>query len=373
MLTKDNPRIELLDYRYAGVVLSYLRHQRSVPAAEFDVLPSMRKSSSTEVCVNTELRPLRLGEILDRTFQLYRERFALFLGIAAVSTVLELLWSACQLGLATLLTRSHIGPAQQVVTTVTTIAGWAVSFGSAALATAAINRAVLAIYENRPVGIAGAYGALRGRWLTCVWTNILAFFIAWSPIIVVALGAVLAVVVARSTKTLSVANTTTFVYAFAALAAVVAVPLCVWLSLRYALAIPACIQEGIGTTSSLKRSVELSRDSRGRIFLLMLVVGAAGTILLTTFMIPTFFVLAKNKGHMALGPTIYGLGVGFIVNTMMKPVYGIGLTLFYYDQRVRKEGYDVEWMLEHSTQPGSPVPPELLPGPGSPPSGMIPG
>jgi hypothetical protein len=323
--------------------------------------------------VNIELRPFRLGEILDRTFQLYRERFTLFLGIAAVSTLLELLWSACQLGLSSLLNRHHIGPAQQVITTVTAIAGWAFGFGCAALATAAINRAVLAIYEGKPVGISGAYGAVRGHWLTCVWVNILAFFIAWSPIIVVALGAVMAVVVARSAKTLSVANGVTFVYGFAGIAAFFAVPLCVWLSLRYSLAIPACIQESIGTISSFKRSVLLSRESRGRILLLFLVVGAAWMIVLMVFMIPGFAVLAKNRGHMALGTTIYTLGVSFLCNTLMKPVYGIGLTLFYYDQRIRKEGYDVDWMLEHSTQPGTLAPPELFPGPDSSPSGMIAG
>jgi hypothetical protein len=27
-------------------------------------------------------------------------------------------------------------------------------------------------------------------------------------------------------------------------------------------------------------------------------------------------------------------------------MYATGLTLFYYDQRVRKEGYDIEWMME---------------------------
>lgn len=323
--------------------------------------------------MNIELRPLRLGEILDRTFQLYRERFTLFLGIAAVSTLLELLWSACQLGLTSLLNRHHIGPTQQVITTVTAIAGWAFGFGCAALATAAINRAVLAIYEGKPAGITSAYGAVRGHWLTCVWVNILAFFIAWSPIIVVALGTVMAVIVARSAKTLSVANGVTFVYGFAGLAAFVAVPLCVWLSLRYSLAIPACIQEGIGTISSLKRSVQLSRESRGRIFLLFLVVGAAWMIVLMVFMIPSFAILAKNRGHMALGMTIYTLGISFIGSTLMKPIYGVGLTLFYYDERIRKEGYDVEWMLEHSTQPETPVPPELFPGPGSSPSGMIAG
>jgi hypothetical protein len=325
------------------------------------------------VCVNIELRPLRLGEILDRTFQLYREHFALFLGIAAVSTLLELVWSACQLGLTSLLSRYHIGPTQQVITTVTAIAGWAFGFACAALATAAINRAVLAIYEGRPAGITSAYGAVRGRWLTCVWVNILAFFIAWSPIIVVALGAVMAVIIARGAKTLSVANGVTFVYGFAGIAAFVAVPLCVWLSLRYSLAIPACIQEGLGAISSLKRSVQLSRESRGRIFLLLLVVGTVWMIVLMAFMIPGFALLAKNSGHMALGTTIYTLGVSFLCNTLMKPAYGIGLTLFYYDERIRKEGYDVEWMLEHSTQPGTVVPPELFPGPGSAPGDMIAG
>ena len=43
-----------------------------------------------------DLRPLTLGEILDRTFTLYRRNFPLFLGIAAVPAVLQLalnLWN----------------------------------------------------------------------------------------------------------------------------------------------------------------------------------------------------------------------------------------------------------------------------------------
>jgi hypothetical protein len=30
------------------------------------------------------------------------------------------------------------------------------------------------------------------------------------------------------------------------------------------------------------------------------------------------------------------------------PIYSIALTLFYYDQRIRKEGYDVEWLIEQA-------------------------
>jgi hypothetical protein len=36
----------------------------------------------------------------------------------------------------------------------------------------------------------------------------------------------------------------------------------------------------------------------------------------------------------------------FFTNTFIGPIYSTGLTLFYYDQRVRKEGYDIEMMMQ---------------------------
>jgi hypothetical protein len=36
---------------------------------------------------------------------------------------------------------------------------------------------------------------------------------------------------------------------------------------------------------------------------------------------------------------------GFVVNTLIGPIYATGLTLFYYDQRIRNEGFDIEWMM----------------------------
>jgi hypothetical protein len=37
---------------------------------------------------------------------------------------------------------------------------------------------------------------------------------------------------------------------------------------------------------------------------------------------------------------------GFLVHTFIGPIYATGLTLFYYDQRVRKEGFDIVWMMQ---------------------------
>ena len=47
----------------------------------------------------------------------------------------------------------------------------------------------------------------------------------------------------------------------------------------------------------------------------------------------------------------------FAVRALTKPVYGIALTLFF-DQRIRKEGFDIEWMMQ---QAGMLPPPQSQP------------
>jgi hypothetical protein len=41
-------------------------------------------------------------------------------------------------------------------------------------------------------------------------------------------------------------------------------------------------------------------------------------------------------------------GLWFAVQARTKPDYGIALTLFYYDQRIRKEGFDSERMMRYA-------------------------
>jgi hypothetical protein len=42
-------------------------------------------------------------------------------------------------------------------------------------------------------------------------------------------------------------------------------------------------------------------------------------------------------------------GLWFAVQALTKLVYGIALTLLYYDQRIRKEGFDIEWMMQQAS------------------------
>jgi hypothetical protein len=301
--------------------------------------------------VDIELRPLTLSEILDRIFQLYRARFALFLGIAGVSTILELLWNLINMAELRWMTRHHL--ARQWATTVSTIPAWAILFAAAALCLAATNRAVAAIYDGEPTSIVKAFAALRRGWLRYVWVNTLAFFIAWASIIAVVLVAVMATLIARRASTLGQANAITLVYGATALLVLFALPLCLWLTLRYSLAVPACIEEKLGTLRSLKRSIFLTQDTKGRILVLLLIVMAAQGTIVSAFMTPVFVFMVRARGQASPGMTAYTLAVSALSSALIKPIYSIGLTLFYYDARVRKEGFDLERMLERSSMDAS--------------------
>jgi Membrane domain of glycerophosphoryl diester phosphodiesterase len=297
--------------------------------------------------VDIELRPLRLAEILDRIFQLYRARFALFLGIAGISTILELLWNLIQMAEVRWMTRHHL--AQLWATAVSTIPAWAILFAAAALCLAATNRAVAAIYDGEPASIVKAFAALRRGWLRYVWLNTLAFFIAWGSIIAVVLVAVMAALIARRANTLGQANMITLVYGATGLLVLFALPLCLWLTLRYSLAVPACIEEKLGTLRSLKRSVFLTQETKGRILVLLLIVMAAQTTIVSAFMSPVLVLMVRARGQASPGMTAYTVAVSALAGVVIKPIYSIGLTLFYYDARVRKEGFDLERMLERSS------------------------
>src|ERR1035438_7135806 len=96
----------------------------------------------------------------------------------------------------------------------------------------------------------------------------------------------------------------------------------------------------------MRRGIELSKGSRGRIFLLgvMIVIIQLGLV----FTSQGFFIVAAFKNHivLTLWAQILQQFVGFLTNSFIGPMYATGLTLFYYDQRIRKEGFDIEWMMQ---------------------------
>ncbi len=120
------------------------------------------------------------------------------------------------------------------------------------------------------------------------------------------------------------------------------------MSLRYSLAVPACTVENLTARAAIRRSIQLSKGSRGRIFMLALL--ALIIQLGLTGITQGFFVFAgiKNHGVLPVWMSVMQQFLAFLTNTFVAPIYATGFTLFYYDQRVRNEGYDIERMMHNA-------------------------
>jgi len=118
-----------------------------------------------------ELRPLSLGELLDRTFSLYRRNFWVFAGIMALPSVLTIPVNAFMFGVQGSMMNAA-SPGRPPFTPTPGMMGgiflgyllFAVIFGSIyAIAMGAATCAVSDVYLGRAATVRGSYGRIRGR------------------------------------------------------------------------------------------------------------------------------------------------------------------------------------------------------------------
>jgi len=138
-------------------------------------------------------------------------------------------------------------------------------------------------------------------------------------------------------------------------------PFGVWMMLRYSLSNAASVFEDLGVRASLKRSISLSKGRKGSILVMAFLAWVISAVLTYAGLMPLIinvFHTVINHGTpvVGIGLTIYSLLVGFVVTSLTLPLYSIGLTLYYFDQRIRMEGFDVEWLLQKAS-PAPPPPP----------------
>lgn len=307
--------------------------------------------------METTLRPLTLGEILDRTAELYRNHFLLFAGISSVYAGILLVLSLLQIGAQQAALALHHSDDLIAVTVVGVVILWLAIFVTGGLAVAANTRAVGWVHLGEPASIAAAYRAILPRTGRYLWLMTISYFLAWFPFAILYGGyAALLFVYIRPKGLLTphpatppdaqmvmVLGVSTIAFLFLGLAAFV---YGILMSLRYSLAVPACTVEGLTARAAIRRSIFLSKGSRGRIFMLALlaVIIQVGLVGITQ----GFFVVVgfKNHGVLPVWMSVVQQFLAFLTNTFVGPIYATGFTLFYYDQRVRKEGYDIERMMQ---------------------------
>ena len=298
--------------------------------------------------METELRPMTLGEILDRTFQLYRRNFLLFTTIAVVSALVVTLWSAINLLLTQQLASDHHLMALRILSASSVMLSYIVAFIAAGLTFAALTFAVSQIYLGQPVDAVGAYQRVKAHLLRYAGLNLASVIIAWSPFFLLLVAMIIAMGMAGRMPIASRRSVLTVVMGLSGLAMLLFIPLCVWLSSRYSMANAAAISESLSIRAALKRSVQLSKGTRGRIILGTACIAVVQMVISIAALAPIFSFSVHHAPHLPLWVSVYQLALGFVVNTLCVPLYGIIFALFYYDARIRKEGFDVEWLLDRS-------------------------
>jgi hypothetical protein len=307
--------------------------------------------------MQTTLRPLTLGEILDRTAELYRNNFLLLAGISSVYSGILLVLGLVQIGVQHGFSAMQMNTAAIAGAVIGIVVLALVSLVCGGVAVAANTRAVGWLHLGETASIGAAYRAVLPRTGRYVWLLTIIYFLAWFPCVFI--YAAYAVVVLHYIRITGMLNPhpshaidqgTALMLAGASIAFFVLLLAFgiygIIMTLRYSLAVPACTVENLKARQAIKRSIFLSKGSRGRIFMLGLltVIIQVGLVGLTQ----GFFILVglKHKGVIPLWMSVLQQLLAFLTNTFVGPIYATGFTLFYFDQRVRKEGFDIEHMMQ---------------------------
>ena len=322
--------------------------------------------------MNEPLHPLTLAEILDRTAQMYRARFLVFFGIGALpaGTVF-----ASAAGIFAFM--AWMGSRTKHGAAVPDIAVWIfliallvlvvpVCLAANALGEAAMSDASALSFLGESITIRGAYKTTwkrRWRYIGLYTLQMLAIVVAPAAVFLIAMFAMIAAKVSGAGAN---DNSPLFGGLLVLLMLVLGAG-SVWTLLRLCLAFPSSIVEQASAWTSLKRGTLLSRGTRTRMLILYVLGVVLNQILAWCLMIPVIIAVAlipalqgqahtRAVGIIALFATY---GSYFAVKTLIKPLYGIAITIFYFDQRIRKEGFDIEWMMQQAgmlVTPSTPQP-----------------
>jgi hypothetical protein len=270
-----------------------------------------------------DLRPLSLGEILDRTFSLYRRNFVLFLGINALPQLLILAFNLAQTFLGAAPAAVGKAPTAELQSRAATglmafgfigiIIGIILYLIVILFAQGGTVFAVSELYLGRSTSIGASLGRMRGN-----------------------LGSLFGVLFLNG---LVIMAATLFLI----------IP-GIYMACRLITCVPAALLEDLGPRASLERSFRLTKDNAGRAFVIYLLYFILLYAAIFLFMFPFAFLAgmaAKDPSLMRVWLSISHVG-NFLAAVLVTPFILIASAVFYYDLRVRKEAFDLQLMMNPS-------------------------
>ena len=300
-----------------------------------------------------KLQAIGFSELLDTTFSLYRTHFWSFLRIASGYFIVMLI------GVSILFFDDSLGRGAKIIVWVPTII---TIFGLSVLVVSAFIFAVAEAYLGKPIRMGTVLGqAVRQFWRRFVGSLILGLVGGLLLVCLLIIFALLVRVFLGPLAKDSLWVTAIGVSYLLTAACITALFLGYW-----CFYILTTYMETIPVWNELKRGRGLVKGARWRIIGIVLTIFllsfAIGIILRATFAFPLTFTGLKGIGNFSenvrsmvlwLFPTkrtglhlshvlMYLINLG--IDTFTMPIWGIGCTLLYFDQRIRKEGFDIEVM-----------------------------
>jgi hypothetical protein len=318
-------------------------------ASATGVAPRIERRAKPRVNEGIQIHPMGIGEILDRSFRLLRQHFWLFFIIVFIPQGIFFLMThgvrlifgvAGGLGAAT---SAGIGFAFFAVL------AFLVFIVLQFWAQGALIYAVSETYLGHSTSIGGSYSAIRSRLGQLVGTMVL-----WG-VLVFLWPFLAAIVSAVLVPVLSAAGLSGI---FMGLVTVLAFVITIWLAIRlllnWMLVDKVVVLEAKSWMRALRRSKDMMNSRTEPGFWkrpknkagLILVLGflIAGGIQLI-FQLPGVILTVLATGSLAVS-TIMGLLN--IISTSLATVFtATAMILFYYDIRLRKEGFDLKMMAEN--------------------------
>ncbi|MHB1526281.1 MAG: glycerophosphoryl diester phosphodiesterase membrane domain-containing protein [Candidatus Dormibacteria bacterium] len=302
------------------------------------------------------LRPLRVTELIDTVFSLYRQNFWLFVAVIALvqvpyQVVADLLGLTAPRRSLHATAGKPLTPAELhtlvvalvglgVLATVLMVINIAVVVP---LQTAAFTRAVADRFLGVQTSAGDCYRFAIRRWGALVLLGLLYLVLMGAALLLLGVVAALWVILLGKGG-----------WVLAVLWVLVGLVAAIVVYVRLVVVTPALVLEGLGPWEAIRRSWKLTSGHAGRAFGVMISLVLVELLIGLALGIVIGVLVGLAGGAQSTTGMVAGDVSTLVVGVLTAPILASGLTLLYFDLRVRKEAFDLELLAQQiSLGPGS--------------------
>src|SRR5688572_4810130 len=329
-----------------------------------DTRPS-KEELATLAVKQLQLAPLGAGDLIDRTVRLYRRHF----GALVRASVPPVVISAAGWVLLVVCFRAMVAAGSEeraALYLLATLAGagvYALGLLSQLVVMGGASRnLVMHLLWGEPVTMRLIYRSVRSRFWALFWAGVVVLFwllisaatalfvgmMVWSGMFLV-IGVAAA---ANPSETPTALHWLLLIFFVVMTVVALLLMLFVFFLMagRVAYVPQVLMVEGRGVFDAAGRSAELARGNLRRLMGMFLFTGFAGYSVVLLLLVPLgWFAWLNGVNPLAFGgarlPSWYTVSsqvLGQVATILLAPVWMLGLSLLYVDERVRHEGYDIE-------------------------------